>query len=121
ERLNQLQSRFDRMLRKASRTHDQKDSTAQPDMEQLARRASSVPAPAGGSPPPLPVASEIEELPEGRLAAARRRLHELIGLQEVKSEVETLTNFLKVQSQRQQSGLPRTPVSLHLVFVGNPG
>ncbi len=39
----------------------------------------------------------------------------------IKHEVRTLTNFLKVQQQRQAAGLPNTPLSLHMVFDGNPG
>ena len=45
----------------------------------------------------------------------------LIGLSEVKREIETLTNFIKVQQHRAQAGLPITRLTLHMVFVGNPG
>jgi SpoVK/Ycf46/Vps4 family AAA+-type ATPase len=48
-------------------------------------------------------------------------LNELIGMAEVKQEVKTLTNFLKVQQVRKQRGLAKTPVSLHAVFCGPPG
>nr|WP_277875234.1 AAA family ATPase [Alkalinema sp. FACHB-956] len=40
---------------------------------------------------------------------------------EVKEEVKTLTNFLRVQQVRSQRGLAKTPVSLHAVFCGPPG
>jgi hypothetical protein len=123
ERLNRLQTSFGRMLHKADQPsasrRDRQDAPS--DLEYLERQAAQVPGPPAGPPPPLPQAAECEETPAQRLAAARARLQELIGLQEIKCEVETLTNFLKVQQQRQQTGLPRTPVSLHLVFVGNPG
>jgi SpoVK/Ycf46/Vps4 family AAA+-type ATPase len=39
----------------------------------------------------------------------------------IKNEVRELTRFLRVQRQREQAGLPRTQVSLHTVFAGNPG
>lgn len=58
-----------------------------------------------------------EELLEEALA----ELDQLVGLNNIKHEVRTLTNFLKVQSQREQAGLPSTPLSLHMVFNGNPG
>ena len=45
----------------------------------------------------------------------------LIGLADVKQEVRTLANFLKVQAQRTKANLPITPLSLHMVFNGNPG
>ncbi len=48
-------------------------------------------------------------------------LNELIGMAEVKAEVKTLTNFLKVQQVRQQRGLAKTAISLHAVFCGPPG
>ena len=48
-------------------------------------------------------------------------LNELVGMTEVKEEVKTLTNFLKVQQVRQQRGLAKTSVSLHAVFCGPPG
>jgi SpoVK/Ycf46/Vps4 family AAA+-type ATPase len=48
-------------------------------------------------------------------------LNELVGMEEVKEEVKTLTNYLKVQQVRKQRGLAKTPVSLHCVFCGPPG
>lgn len=48
-------------------------------------------------------------------------LNRLIGLQKVKSEIESLRNLIKIQTMRQQQGLPNTSMSLHMVFTGNPG
>ena len=45
----------------------------------------------------------------------------LIGLDSVKQEVRTMSNFIKVQLSRQQQGLKATLVSYHCVFTGNPG
>lgn len=45
----------------------------------------------------------------------------LIGLDSVKQEVRTMSNFIKVQLTRQQQGLKATQVSYHCVFTGNPG
>ena len=55
------------------------------------------------------------------LEALLQQLQLLIGLNEVKQEVSTLVNLLKLQSMRKQHGLPEIPMSRHLVFVGNPG
>ena len=45
----------------------------------------------------------------------------LIGLANIKQEVHSLTNFLKLQQRREAAGLPETNISLHMVFTGNPG
>ncbi len=55
------------------------------------------------------------------LQDALAELDRLIGLGNIKQEVRTLTNFLKVQKQREQAGLPTTGLSLHMVCGGNPG
>ncbi len=48
-------------------------------------------------------------------------LKSLIGLHSVKAEIETLTNFIKIQQQREAKGLKTSSVSYHCVFTGNPG
>lgn len=48
-------------------------------------------------------------------------LSNLIGLNSVKTEIESLSNFVKIQALRQRQGKANTPVSLHCVFTGNPG
>jgi len=48
-------------------------------------------------------------------------LHELTGLSRVKNEVTTLINTIKVNKMREGKGLKQSPLSLHLVFSGNPG
>ncbi|HZL89012.1 MAG TPA: AAA family ATPase [Pirellulaceae bacterium] len=55
------------------------------------------------------------------LDEALAELDGLIGLANIKNEVRTLSNFLRMQRERKAAGLPLTPVSLHLVFRGNPG
>ena len=45
----------------------------------------------------------------------------LVGLSQVKEDVESLRNLIKVQALRKQQGLPNTKVSYHCVFTGNPG
>ncbi len=48
-------------------------------------------------------------------------LDKLIGLTTIKEDVKELAAFVKVQKARQDQGLKSVPVSLHLVFTGNPG
>jgi SpoVK/Ycf46/Vps4 family AAA+-type ATPase len=39
----------------------------------------------------------------------------------LKQDIHELVNFLKVQQQRQAHQLPQSNISLHTVFLGNPG
>ncbi len=48
-------------------------------------------------------------------------LDSLIGLESVKQEVKSLVNLVKVRRLRKENGLPIPPMSLHMVFMGNPG
>jgi len=48
-------------------------------------------------------------------------LDSLIGLTAIKHDVKELIAYVKVQKLRSDSGLKSAPVSLHLVFTGNPG
>lgn len=48
-------------------------------------------------------------------------LDSLIGLISVKKEINTLTNFIKIQQKRQEQGMKTPAVSYHCVFTGNPG
>ena len=70
--------------------------------------------------PPPPAAAEPPTA-QDRLRESLDQLDQLVGLAAIKEEIRTLTNFLKVQRQRAEVGLPRTPLSLHMVFAGNPG
>lgn len=87
-----------------------------------------VPTTAGGAhkPPAGQAAKQEPEVednrtPEERLADARKKLDELIGLESIKDSVKTLTNFLAMEKRRVAEGLPSTQPSLHMAFVGNPG
>ncbi len=48
-------------------------------------------------------------------------LNELIGLKNIKDEIKTLINFLKVQKVREEKGLATQDRALHSVFMGPPG
>ena len=48
-------------------------------------------------------------------------LNELTGLTTIKKDVKELVSFVKTQKMREEKGMKTVPVSLHLVFSGNPG
>ncbi len=52
---------------------------------------------------------------------ALAELRQMVGLETVKAELDTLVQRLKVEAARHQSGLQVAPLSLHMVFTGPPG
>ena len=67
-------------------------------------------------------AQEAEAAPEPpKLEEVLAELDGLCGLEQVKKDVKSLINLVKVRKLRQEAGLPVPPMSLHLVFMGNPG
>jgi len=48
-------------------------------------------------------------------------LKNLVGLEGVKHEVQTLVNLNRLAARRREMGLPVPPMSRHLVFAGPPG
>lgn len=48
-------------------------------------------------------------------------LDNLVGLEQVKKDIHTLINFVKINKIRAERGLKQADVSCHLVFSGNPG
>ena len=61
------------------------------------------------------------EEPEPTLEELMAQLDGLCGLEKVKADVKSLVNLVKVRKLRQEHDLPVPPLSLHLVFMGNPG
>lgn len=70
-------------------------------------------------------AAEQEEAslsePEPSLEELLAELDGLCGLEQVKRDVKSLINLMKVRRLREEADLPVPPMSLHLVFLGNPG
>ncbi|MCR5101349.1 MAG: AAA family ATPase [Butyrivibrio sp.] len=62
--------------------------------------------------------SQKEKEPE---KSGMEELNELIGLDNIKDDVKELVSFVKVQKMRADMGKKTVPISLHLVFNGNPG
>ncbi|MFY0544280.1 AAA family ATPase [Brevibacillus sp. H7] len=52
---------------------------------------------------------------------AQIKLERLIGLDQVKAELNKIAAFVSIQQKRVESGLNRVPIELHAVFTGNPG
>ncbi len=49
------------------------------------------------------------------------QLNSLVGLDNLKKDVEELVNLMKLQKMRQERGMKSVSISKHLVFSGNPG
>ena len=62
-----------------------------------------------------------QETKIGDIETILQELNNLIGLEQLKSEINNLISFLKIQHKRQELGLPKVPITLHLVFCGSPG
>lgn len=48
-------------------------------------------------------------------------LEALIGLGQVKKEINSLINLIKVKKVREEYGMPAMNISYHMVYTGNPG
>ncbi|MBQ9025969.1 MAG: AAA family ATPase [Methanobrevibacter sp.] len=48
-------------------------------------------------------------------------LNKLVGLEKVKKDVNSLINLVQIRKIRAERGMKQPPMSLHLVFSGNPG
>lgn len=48
-------------------------------------------------------------------------LNTLIGLDNVKEEIKSLINLIKVRKLREEYNMPLTNISYHMVYTGNPG
>ena len=73
---------------------------------------------------PVAVATSKEEDPKEPKEPEKtgmEELNELIGLKTVKHDVEELIGLAKVRKMREEKGMKTVPMSLHLVFSGNPG
>ena len=64
--------------------------------------------------------SEDQE-PEESLEELMLKLDSMIGLSGVKNEVKQIINLINLQKKTEALGIKQTPLSLHLVFYGNPG
>jgi len=90
--------------------------TFKPQPSPTLQAASATATATATQPPPAPQAPNTTATQD-----PFKELMGLIGLSRVKEEVTSLSNFIRVNQLRRQSGLAVSPISLHLVFSGNPG
>ena len=70
---------------------------------------------------PTPAAGDKPAEPEKTLDELMDELNSLVGLENVKSEVYSLSNLVRVRKLREERGFKQPDISLHLVFTGGPG
>lgn len=71
---------------------------------------------------PKTSSEQPEEITDTQSAEqALEKLNNLVGLHEVKEQVEKLTAFSWMMGARQSQGLGSQSLSLHMAFKGNPG
>jgi AAA+ superfamily predicted ATPase len=62
-----------------------------------------------------------ESASEQKMNELLGELDTLVGLENVKNDVHSLINFIKISRLREERGFKAPVVSYHLVFTGNPG
>jgi SpoVK/Ycf46/Vps4 family AAA+-type ATPase len=67
------------------------------------------------------VASEEHKKTPLDISNLMKELNDMTGLNQVKHEIATLINIVKINKLREEKELKQSPLSLHLVFSGNPG
>ncbi len=60
-------------------------------------------------------------LDDKELHLVMEELNQLIGLENIKAEIETLVNYLKIQRVRHDEGMKSAPITYHMVLLGPPG
>lgn len=66
-----------------------------------------------------PAADTAEKGPT--LEELLEKLDALVGLENIKQNVKSIINYVKIRKLREENDLPNPPLSLHMVFIGNPG
>lgn len=64
--------------------------------------------------------SEKEET-AGKIESLMHELDKLVGLAHVKELIREIRAYVEIQKRRQAEGLLTSPMSLHMIFKGNPG
>lgn len=65
--------------------------------------------------------NDFKKEEDEKISDAIYELEMLIGLRNIKDEIKALAALAKIRKKKIELGLPVTPSSLHMVFVGNPG
>jgi SpoVK/Ycf46/Vps4 family AAA+-type ATPase len=67
------------------------------------------------------VKDEFADERQEKIEDVLKELNEMVGLTNVKKDISTLVNYIKIEKIRKERGLTSNPVSLHTVFFGPPG
>lgn len=68
------------------------------------------------------IRKEIEKINQAKqLQGLLDELGALIGLEDVKKEINSLINLIKVKKMRESYNMPTMDITYHMVFTGNPG
>lgn len=65
--------------------------------------------------------TESEGLRTDTIDSILEELNDLVGLSNIKQDINSLINILKSNRMRTEQGLPEMKMSLHAVFMGPPG
>jgi SpoVK/Ycf46/Vps4 family AAA+-type ATPase len=101
---------FAQCMMKADGTVDSKEEERLRQITDLITRSTTVP---GETAPEEPEEETLEEV--------MAKIDKLVGMKNIKEEIQTFINLVKVQKAREERKLPTTPLSLHAVFYGPPG
>ena len=62
-----------------------------------------------------------EQAHEEKIRELMGELNSLVGLENVKQEIQSLINLIKIRKMRRKMQLPEMEMSYHMVFTGSPG
>ena len=85
------------------------------------KRAGSSAAAQNNTAAAAPAEAAAQEQPPEDLDKLLEELDSLVGLTQIKKDVRSLINLIKVRKLRQAEELKVPELSLHMVFTGNPG
>jgi len=102
--IKQAESAANELLKETAESTKQKKTAAQPQTPETSE-------------------AQTEEAPEEEKTQEEllEILDALIGLENIKQSVKSLINYVKIRNLRKEKELPNPPMSLHMVFAGNPG
>ena len=85
-----------------------------------------VPPKTGSTPAPAKSAKPLNAKAEAEKRAraykdAMAELNRMIGMKSVKTQVQELTNRIKMNKKREELGIKAPAPAIHIVFTGNPG
>lgn len=107
---------------KSGSTPQESGSESEENGNRTEKESPSAGQPAGeGQKTDVQSTTQTGEKPAEPMEDPEKQLQELVGLAGIKDEVRELTDFAKIQKLRRDQGMKSVPLSLHLVFTGNPG